>query len=267
VKEIKLIASDLDGTLIPEGTQNIEAGFTDVLQQLLDRGITFYAASGRPYASMKNVLGDFVDRIGFICENGALVMENREIALVKTFPADLARAVADDLIANPHTDILLSGTFCGYIAPKTEWFSDNMKNQIKNNVAVVKSFAEVPEPVIKIASYVYDFEQNAAKIRRNLSEKYGAYADFVYAGNGWIDMILKDTGKGFALKEIMERKNIEPDEVMTFGDNENDISMLALTPNSYAKSNSAAHVKECAAHECDSVTEVLKKYLECEIII
>jgi hypothetical protein len=80
-------------------------------------------------------------------------------------------------------------------------------------------------------------------------------------------MILKDTGKGFALKEIMERKNIKPDEVMTFGDNENDISMLALTPNSYAKSASAAHVKECAAHECDSVTEVLKKYLECEIII
>jgi HAD superfamily hydrolase (TIGR01484 family) len=100
------------------------------------------------------------------------------------------------------------------------------------------------------------------EIKLIASDLYGEYADFVYAGNDWIDMILKNTGKGFTLKEIMERKGLRPEEIMTFGDNENDISMLTLTPNSYAKSNAAAHVKECAAHECDSVTEVLRKLLE-----
>ena len=42
---IKLIASDLDGTLIPEGTQEIEPGFFEVLSELLDQGYQFYVAT------------------------------------------------------------------------------------------------------------------------------------------------------------------------------------------------------------------------------
>ncbi len=55
---IKLIASDLDGTLIPEGTQEIEPGFMEILEELLDRGYLFYAASGRQYANMRRRFGD-----------------------------------------------------------------------------------------------------------------------------------------------------------------------------------------------------------------
>ena len=44
---IKMIASDLDGTLIPEGTQEMEPGFFEVLSELLDRGYQSYGATGR----------------------------------------------------------------------------------------------------------------------------------------------------------------------------------------------------------------------------
>jgi Cof subfamily protein (haloacid dehalogenase superfamily) len=260
MEKIKLIASDLDGTIIPEGAKDLEPGFKDVLQQLLDQGIIFYAASGRPYASMKIVLREFVDQIGFICENGSLVMEKGEIALVKTIPDDLARSVANDLLADPNVEIQLSGAAKGYLVPRREWFVDYMENIVKNDFAIIKNYDDVPEPILKISGYIYDFDQNAAPLRRKLTEKYGEYADFVYAGNGWLDMLLKNTGKGFTLREVIERKGLHPDEIMVFGDNENDISMLSLTPNSYAKSHSAANVREIASYECDSVTETLKKY-------
>ena len=69
---IKLIASDLDGTLIPEGTQEIEPGFFEVLSELLDQGYQFYVATGRQYANVRRLFSDYADRIGFVCENGAL---------------------------------------------------------------------------------------------------------------------------------------------------------------------------------------------------
>lgn len=52
---IKLIASDLDGTLIPEGTQEIEPGFFEVLSELLDQGYQFYVATGRQYANVRRL--------------------------------------------------------------------------------------------------------------------------------------------------------------------------------------------------------------------
>jgi hypothetical protein len=258
MNQIKLIVSDLDGTIIPEGRKDLEEGFTDVLKQLLDRGIDFIAASGRPYSSMKTLFDGFVDRIGFLCENGALVMEGGEISLLKTLPPDLARAVANDLISNPNISVQLSGVGVSYLVPRTDWFVDYMKNTVKNNVTVVNSFDEIPEPVLKIAGRIDDFERNAAPIREEMLRKYGEYANFVYAGNDFLDLILKHTGKGYTLKELMERKGLRPDEVLVFGDNENDISMLALTPNSYAKTNSAENVKAIASYECDSVVSTLR---------
>jgi hypothetical protein len=254
-----MIVCDLDGTIIPEGTQELEPGFTDVLQRLLDRGFTFYIASGRTYASISTLLPDFMDKLGFLCENGALVMEKNEVRMLKTLPPDLVRAVAGDLNANPHADIHLSGKFQSYVIPKTDWYVDNLRNVVKNKPVVVRSLDEIPEPVIKLAAYIYDYDENVAPIRQAMTEKYGAYAEFVGAGNDWLDMIPYHTGKGYTLQEILEQKGLQPDEILVFGDNENDISMLALTPNSYAKSNSPARVKEIAGASCDSVTAILNQ--------
>jgi hypothetical protein len=259
--KIKLIVSDLDGTLIPEGTTELEDGFKEALNQLLDQGIEFYAASGRPYPSIKSLFPEYRNQIGFICENGSMVVEMGRISQMNTIPDFLAREVSEQLIENRHTDVLISGATRGYICPKTQWFQENMKQNIKNEFTCIEHFDEIQEPVVKIATYIYDFEQHAESLRQELTKTYGEYADFVYTGNDWLDMIMKGTGKGAALKNLMERKGLRPEEVMVFGDNENDISMLQLTPNSYAKNHSAPHVKENAGYECESVTKILKGLL------
>ena len=50
---IKLVASDVDGTLVPDGTFEIDPEIYDVIKKLKEKGITFVAASGRQYASLK----------------------------------------------------------------------------------------------------------------------------------------------------------------------------------------------------------------------
>jgi hypothetical protein len=258
---IKLIASDLDGTLIPEGTQEIEPGFEEVLEELLDRGYLFYAASGRQYANMYRKLERFADRIGFVCENGALAMEQGRQQFIQEIPWETARRIAEDILSFPQTEICLSGIKACYIQPRTEWFEHQMFHVLKNDNVIFRDLDEIDDRIVKIAMYVHDFSENAGRIREFLSEKYGTYADFVRGGNDWIDMILKDSGKGRALRAVLEEKDISPDEIMVFGDNQNDISMLEMTKNSYAMAHSMKDVQAHAAHTCTSVTGVLRDFL------
>ena len=47
---IKLIASDIDGTLVHDGTHELNPELCDVILQLKEKGIQFAAASGRQWA-------------------------------------------------------------------------------------------------------------------------------------------------------------------------------------------------------------------------
>ncbi len=258
---IRMIASDLDGTLIPEGTQQLESGFLDVLSELLERGYVFYAASGRQYANMRRIFKGFEDRIGFICENGALAFEKEEQKYILRIPKEKTLEIAEDILRFPETDICLSGVKACYIRPRSEWFSNQIYHVLRNRCELFEDPSKIDDQIVKIALYVYDFPKNANRIRDFFTEKYGDFADFVWGGNDWIDMIQKNSGKGLALQAILEQKGLKPEELMVFGDNQNDISMLELTPHSYAMIHAKEDVKSHAAHTCDSVTKQLRALL------
>ena len=68
---IRLIASDIDGTLIPDSTPDLYPEMVEEIRSLSGRGILFCAASGRQLASIQNVFRDVMDQICYIAENGA----------------------------------------------------------------------------------------------------------------------------------------------------------------------------------------------------
>ena len=58
---IKLVASDLDGTLLFKGAQSLPEEIFPLIRQLKKMGILFVAASGRQYANMKKMFRPVVD--------------------------------------------------------------------------------------------------------------------------------------------------------------------------------------------------------------
>ena len=70
---IKLIASDLDGTLLPEGTMDVNPELFDVIRRLKKKGVTFAAVSGREYDSIAKVFEPVKDDIYFIAGNGGVI--------------------------------------------------------------------------------------------------------------------------------------------------------------------------------------------------
>ncbi len=69
---IRLVASDIDGTLLPYGEREIPQEVFAQIDRLWDRGILFCPTSGRQYTSMRRLFAPAADKLPFVCENGAV---------------------------------------------------------------------------------------------------------------------------------------------------------------------------------------------------
>ena len=69
---IRLIASDIDGTLLHNGAAEIDPVIFEEIHRLKQKGILFCPASGRQYHSLRRLFAPAADELTYLCENGAL---------------------------------------------------------------------------------------------------------------------------------------------------------------------------------------------------
>ena len=69
---IKLIASDLDGTLLQNGSQKLTDRAVQLIHELTQKGVHFVAASGRQYDNERRMFDAIKDEISYIGEIGSL---------------------------------------------------------------------------------------------------------------------------------------------------------------------------------------------------
>ena len=76
---IKMICSDIDGTLLQYGRQKLEGEIFDQIRALHNRGILFCPASGRQYTSLRLLFEPVADCCVFLCENGGVLFKEERI--------------------------------------------------------------------------------------------------------------------------------------------------------------------------------------------
>ena len=76
---IKMIVTDIDGTLLPEATPVPPREVTEVIGRLLDQGVRVVLASGRPYSSLRNLFPELRERLTYLCSNGSVVVEGEKL--------------------------------------------------------------------------------------------------------------------------------------------------------------------------------------------
>ena len=94
---IKLIASDLDGTLLQNDAQALTPRAIDLISKLCDAGIHFVSASGRQYDNQKRVFDPLKNRISFIAENGSICMHQGKVISRATINDDLAARILKEI--------------------------------------------------------------------------------------------------------------------------------------------------------------------------
>lgn len=86
---IKLIATDVDGTLVKDGTMTINPEYMTVIRKLTELGITFVVCSGRQYDSERKLFEPVKDLVYFVSDGGTVIRKNGKILKVHTLPDEV----------------------------------------------------------------------------------------------------------------------------------------------------------------------------------
>lgn len=257
---IKLIASDLDGTLLQNGAQELTPRAIKLVHSLTQKGIHFVAASGRQYDNERRIFDKIKDEISYIAENGSLCIHNGKVISRGIIPDPLARRILEELKKQPGFEIVVSKEDACYIEDNHPQFVNHIVNVMHNTTKIVRDVREVEGPILKIA-IANMTSQDLRTYLNHLQEMFASEIKVVTSGHVWIDFIVPDCNKGTALRQLMELFGAAPSECIAFGDQYNDVEMLELTGTSYAMSNAAPGIARHASFVTDSVEDVLEEIL------
>lgn len=254
---IRLIASDIDGTLLHNGAAAIDPVIFEEIARLKKRGVLFCPASGRQYGSLRRLFGPVASELTYICENGAVVMGAGDPGpmLGKTpMDRDMALELCREIMELPQCEALASGANVSYLCPKETNVVDHIRYFVGNNLTVVPSMEAVPEEIVKVAAYC---RQGSAKLAAHMTERWGKKLNVAISGELWLDFNTAD--KGLGLRQLCAGLGIGLDEVMAFGDNYNDLPMLEIAGYPYIMDNAAPALRERFPRRCRRVEDVLRK--------
>lgn len=259
---IKLIASDLDGTLLHNGAQELTPRAIELIHALTQKGVHFVAASGRQYDNERRVFAKIKDEISYIGENGSICIHQGKVISRGLIADDLAYRIINEVKKEPDFDIVVSREDTCLIENNHEAFVNHIVNVMHNTTEIVEDLRKIKGPFLKIAiCNMIDDSQVIEQYLKHLQDMFGAEIKVVTSGNIWIDFIAPGTNKGAALSNLMKLFHVKPEECMAFGDQYNDIEMLELVGHSYAMSNGAPGVSYYADEVTDSVEDVLEDVL------
>ena len=93
LEKIKLVVSDLDGTLLDENSR-LPSDFSRFVQKLEKKNIQFATASGRNWESQKDLFAAYKERLTFICDNGAFIMHKGKLFFISELETELWKNIA-----------------------------------------------------------------------------------------------------------------------------------------------------------------------------
>lgn len=246
---IKLIVSDIDGTLVEDGADRLDPRLLDQILRLKERGIYFAAASGRQSASIEYIFAPVKEKIFYLGDNGAYVGCYGRNLFMTEYPYDHALSVINDMKAMG-LDIMIDGEDCVYVDTENDAFIRWLETGYHFRVKRLSDLRDLKPPFMKISgcrmSGIQDREAEA------FHKKYGGELKITLAGMQWLDTMDPGVNKGNAVRLLQESLEILPEETMAFGDQLNDIEMLQQAYYSFAVANARPETKAAARFLADS---------------
>ena len=252
---IKLIASDLDGTLLQNDAQELTPRAVELIRSLTQKGIRFVAASGRQYDNERRLFAGIEDQISYIAENGSLCIHQGKVISRGIIPDELAYRIIHEIKKEPGYEIVVSREDTCLIEGNNPEFVDLIVNVMHNTTQIVDDITKVKGPFLKVA-IANTISHDLGSYLRHLQDMFAPAVKVVTSGNIWIDFIVPGYNKGTALEELMRLFGVKPEECMAFGDQYNDVEMLELVGQESALSNAPPGIAGLGRYVSDWVEDV-----------
>lgn len=241
---IKLIATDIDGTLLETGKTMPDPRYYDVIGRLLADGVSFCVSSGRQYASQSKLFGPYMDQIFNITENGARVLYGqKELFCSVMTKEDSVELVKDTRALGSEAECMYCTRDTAYFSPLDHNIQEMMTRKFLFRCQTVDRLEDLPFPCIKYSIKIRDSIEEG--LRDHFIPKWQKTHEVTRGGN-YISVMEKGVTKGSAIKRIQDYLGLSPEETMVFGDNRNDLEMMKEASWGVAVANARPLVKEAA---------------------
>lgn len=275
---IKLIVTDLDGTFLNSNHVTIPQENIEAFKRAHDMGIKVAIASGRT-----KILTDYLmEQLPFldylITSNGACVYDLKTGKEVCSTLVSTEQSVEIFDILNGY-GLLYEIYFNGDCYMNSKSYSMfNADNVAPHIFALLKNFIKEAPDLSALLGDKGMEKLNiltlSAKQREEIEEKLSHIGKFSFASSfpkdecrdGNLEITHTNSNKGYAVKCLAESLELGSENVMCFGDGENDCTMLRFADYSFAMANGSEYAKKSAKFVADSnddggVAKAIQKYV------
>ncbi len=271
--DIRVIATDMDGTLLdPKGQLDLPR-LEKILDKLDQCDIRFVIATGNEVHRMRQLLGHLAERVVLVVANGARIFENNELIQAQTWDdAMVDRALGHFKGRECQDQFVVTAMNGGFVKEGTvfteldKFMTPEMIEKLYQRTNFVDEFdSKLFGGVLKMSMVVG--EERSESVLQEINDLFDGHVRAVSSGYGCIDILQDGIHKAWGLEELLKRWGLKPEQIMAFGDSENDIEMLELAGISYAMENAEEAVKRVAtkvapANSQAGVYKVLENWLE-----
>lgn len=274
MKKIKMIGLDLDGTLLTD-KKELTDYTRQVLARAIEKGVTVLVATGRPVTGIPEELRTFPGMRYALTSNGGRIVDQKENRVI--YENALAYELGESILKifeeyDTFKEIYFDG--CGYAR--------------KDELMRVKGYLANPA----MAEYILNTRRGIDNLWDKMEEMRGHDMDKIHAlfknqderleakerilklgdvsisDSMGINLEINAPGvnKGMGLLQLGKLLGIEREEIMAFGDGNNDLKMLQTVGFGVAMGNGTAEVKEAAdyitlSNEEDGVAKAIEKFV------
>ena len=251
---IRLVATDLDGTLLDEESRVPPETF-DLIRELAEVGVRFCVCSGRPPHTALPVVESVLDEIDMVCANGTHVTVAGEPLVRDTFD----RAALDELFGivferYPMLHPCLGGTDGNYhLVTRTDDDVDAFFRAWPEHTTLI---GPPPADVGVLSCEMFSSVQaDLSEAEAFLNDAMGDVFDFHRLGVPIVDATPKGVSKRPGLSRVLEAHGLSRDEVVAYGDAMNDCDLFACAGHPRAVGNALDELKALAERVVETNAE------------
>ena len=242
---IKLIASDMDGTLLDENSQVPEETF-ELIHALTEKGIHFCASSGRRYDELCAMFQPVKDEMDFVACNGTQVYADGRMLDREVFSTHSVQRLFEMCETFSCLHLTLYDRTRTFVFDDMKVFPRHFRTMFPEQVRLY----DPPDPSINIIrGNVYcDTADYTLDMTIVLTRELGERLSFMPSDSHWIDVAPHGVSKASGIKQVLRYRGIKPEDAAHFGDSMNDYDILRFVGHPYVMGNGSYAVKQITQH-------------------
>lgn len=240
---IKLIATDMDGTLLDENSHLPEETF-QLIHDLRAKGVCFCASSGRRYDELCAMFEPVKDEMDFVACNGTQVYADGRMLDREVFSTHSVQRLFEVCETFDCLHLTLYDRTRTFVFDDMKVFPRHFRSLFPEQVRLY----DPPDPSVNIirgnvycdnADYTLDM---TIALTRDLGERLS----FMPSDNHWIDVAPHGVSKASGIKQVLHYRGIKPEHAAHFGDSMNDYDILRYVGYPFVMENGSYAVKQIA---------------------